>query len=202
MKKYILNLMITAFLCSSATAQVRHTASMDYNFYANIFTATHISPTDKGNFAFAAPQLNYTLFYKKHSLNLGVSMLGRIYNSVSYKTSNDNIIKEYGNHSYYLLYGYSMISTKRIELILQAGINYGKYYYYKEPSYYETCFVESGEPWAMGFSIGINPRVNIWKGLYLNPNVKYTYNPFVREKSIAQNIIMSLGIGYTFGGKK
>jgi hypothetical protein len=194
-------LLIASFILYSihSTGQLKHSVTLDYIIYGNVFSSPNKSFFYKENYRYVWPQLNYKIQRGKHGISL--SMLGYGKELTYYEDLKEGDLYYYRNGSFMASYSYEFLKYNKLTVNLDAGVNYGIYhhtYIVSKPDPYEYI-VDGGKEWALGFTIGANPRLKVWKGFFANGNFRYTLNPFTNNSRHSNTFYVAIGLGYNFG---
>lgn len=186
----------------SATGQLKHSFALDYNIYGNVFSSPYNSFFSKENYRFFWPQLNYTLKKGKQSIGLSALIYGK--ELYYYSELKEGDLYRYENTSFNAVYGYEIWKKKNFSIDLNAGLNYGRYahsHIVSKPDPYEYI-LDGGKEWALGGTIGANPRLKIWRVFFVNGNFRYTLNPFTNYPRHSNTFYVGIGLGYEFSGNR
>lgn len=198
MKKIsLIALFILYSICSNG--QLKHSFTLESIIYGNLFSSPNKSFFYKENYRFVWPQLSYKIQREKHGISL--SMLGYGKEPIYYGDLKEGDLLYYRNGSFIVSYSYEFIKYNKLAVNLDAGVSYGIYhhsYIVRQPDPYEYI-VDGGKEWTPGLLVGANPRLKVWKGLFVNGNFRYTLNPFANYSRHSNTFYTALGLGYDLG---
>ncbi|HRP90430.1 MAG TPA: hypothetical protein PKX92_10365 [Edaphocola sp.] len=203
MKKNLL-ICLMMLLGQTSKAQLKHSFAFDYIIYGNVFSPPQKNFFYKENYRFVWPQLTYTI--QKDKQRISFSALGYGKEPIYYDNLMEGDLWYYRNGSISLSYGYEIISNEISKINLNGGLNFGIYHH----SYIQwfpfidksEAILDGGKEWTLGFTVGVNPQFKIWKGLFLNSNLRYTINPIAIYKKHFNTLYVGVGLGYEFGKRK
>ncbi|HTO14795.1 MAG TPA: hypothetical protein VLZ83_03450 [Edaphocola sp.] len=201
MRKFLLICLI--ILCGyKSKAQLKHSIALDYIIYGNVFSPPQKSFFNKENYRFVWPQISYTLTKDKQSISISTQVYGKELYYHQNLVAGD--LERYYNFALTGLYGLELIKKHGMSLNINGGLKFGLYnhsYIVWQPDSFENI-IDGGKEWTLGFTVGANPKIEIWKGLFLNGNIRYTINPFAYYKKHLNAFYVGVGLGYEFGRRK
>lgn len=206
LKPYYL-LPIACCLSLNAVAQYTHSVQLSTNLYANFFNPEKepFGPVVLFDAHESVPELSYTLGKGKQGLEVYYNYYFRKYHNMEYSELSNGGIATISRTLIGINYQYTAYQSKHFEISPFAGINYGWYSsdvvssWVNNGFFYEPVMdAASKDIGTAGVQLGINLKAFVWKGLYINSNLRYTAAPWTESKYYRNSLVWNAGVGYRF----
>jgi len=212
MKKSLI-ILICSLMALNVNAQLKHYIGLNFNMnyrFLNINESKtqYLNPIKTLN-KFIPYNLSYRIEKEKNGLELysyiiGIHDLGL--DERYYKVGNYSLISYM---SFGVNYSRLLLSESFLDVRVFAGINrnymyheqYELFFYDDNGEIYEE-FYTGGYENNWGLQGGVNATATVWKGLFINGNIRYTNNPFSKYRDFRHLLACELGLGYKIQRKK
>ena len=207
MKKIIFTLGLL-FFSFSLYAQLKHYISFNQKVYGNFLSIDEsrykFKPSYRGGFF---PLPSYRIEDKKNGVEIYAANI--LYDNFYNNNKKESDYYWFYNFAIGINYSYLFLETPFFSARGIAGLsyNYNKHeipiaVFHDDDGKVFDAIMGGGEEWTWGIQTGLNATATVWKGLFINGNLRYTFNPFAKYIEHKQNMIMELGIGYKIQRRK
>ena len=189
-----------------ANAQYTHRISISEPFHADFFNHEKEKLNARGShFSYYLPAVSYMIGKGRYGVEAYFTQFYRVYHK---DITMDGQILDINYAAFGINYSYTFLDKKAIRLRGLGGVNYGVTHYnivlatFNQGNSVFDAILGGGRKWNFGLQTGVNATAPIWKGLYANGNVRYTFHPKVDYEEHRQNLLLEIGLGYRFGQEK
>jgi len=207
MKKVLLFLLFLFFYYTSSS-QFSHQIGINLPVHADFFNREkdNFNPVPAINTnVLYIPAINYRLEKNHHGVEIYMTYFYREYNK---DIIMDNQILDINYGAFGLNYSYTFLDKKDLQLRGLGGINYGLTSHtvvlaaFSQDNSVFDAIVSTGRKWNFGLQAGLNVTVRVWRWLYANGNLRYTFHPNVQYREHRQNLLTEIGLGVTLQSNK